>query len=176
MRPLERSGGGCFWRGRRLHRAVVEVRGNTRRGVWEYLVAIPEIRARDSAPWSRELLHTRTRRVVAIWFPYPLSLVAVPVPSRKKTICLRIATARCPSSNSSSLRKKRFVWELLHTRARRLVAIQVPSRKKTFFSGRAGRGRHVGSGQYVKGWRVRRSESGDLVMSPYLYRVRPNPI
>ena len=41
MRPLERSGGGCFWRGRRLHRAVVEVRGNTRRGVWEYLVAIP---------------------------------------------------------------------------------------------------------------------------------------
>ena len=119
MRPLERSGGGCFWRGRRLHRAVVEVRGNTRRGVWEYLVAIPEIRARDSAPWSRELLHTR---------------------------------------------------------ARRLVAIQVPSRKKTFFSGRAGRGRHVGSGQYVKGWRVRRSESGDLVMSPYLYRVRPNPI
>ena len=130
MRPLGRSGGGCFWRGRRLHRAVVEVRGNTRRGVWEYLVAIPEIRARDSAPWSRELLHTRTRRVVAIWFPYPLSLVAVPVPSRKKT----------------------------------------------FFSGRAGRGRHVGSGQYVKGGRVRRSESGDLVMSPYLYRVRPNPI
>lgn len=76
MRPLERSGGGCFWRGRRLHRAVVEVRGNTRRGVWEYLVAIPENRESGSAPWSRELLHTRARILVAIQIP------------SQKTVCL----------------------------------------------------------------------------------------
>ena len=76
--------------------------------------------------------------------------------------------AEVPSSNSgrnARVARLRGQGELLHTRARRLVAISVPS-EKTFFSGRAGRGRLVGSGQYVKGGRVRRSESGDLVMSP----------